>query len=55
MVHVLSRSGAFIDPCRARGYTPGMLADQARPQPGLPSLTIDLPAKVWLAASGGLY
>jgi len=55
MVHVLSRSGAFIDPFRVRGYTPGMLADQARPHPGLPSLTIDLPANASLAASRGLH
>ncbi|HEY3665917.1 MAG TPA: hypothetical protein VGL19_07960, partial [Polyangiaceae bacterium] len=37
-VHVLSRNGAFIAPFRSRGYTPGMLANEALPRPGLEAL-----------------
>jgi hypothetical protein len=43
-VHVLSRNPAFIAPFRARGYTPGMVADEALPHPGLESLLPDLVA-----------
>ena len=46
---------AFIDPLRARGYTLGMLADQARPYPGLPSLMLVLLADSPLSASWGLH
>jgi len=52
-VHVLSRNGAFIDPFRARGYTPGMLASEALPHPPLASLMLDLMADFSVAARGG--
>jgi len=54
-VHVLSRNRAFIDPFRAHGYTPGMLADQARPHRGLQSLMLDLLADFSSAPSGGAH
>ncbi len=41
-VHVLSRNRAFIAPFRARGYTSGMVADEALPRAGLDSLMLDL-------------
>ncbi len=41
-VHVLSRNRAFVDPFRSRGYTAGMVADEALPQAGLDSLMLDL-------------
>lgn len=40
-LRVLSRTRALIAPFRAGGYTPGMLADQARPHSGQPSLLHD--------------
>ena len=54
-VHVLSRNAAFVDPFRARGYTPGMLADQARPHSGLQSLMLDLLADFSLSADRGKH
>lgn len=51
-VHVLSRNRAFVDPFRARGYTPGMLADQVRPHRGLQSLMLDLLADFSSPPSG---
>ena len=41
-VHVLSRRAAFVARFGARGYTPGMVADEALPHPGLESLLPDL-------------
>jgi len=41
-VHVLSRNRAFIAPFRARGYTRGMVADEALPRAGLDSLMLNL-------------
>jgi hypothetical protein len=52
-VHVLCRNSAFIAPFRARGYTPGMLADQALPHPGLASLLLDLVSDFSVARAGG--
>jgi hypothetical protein len=52
-VHVLCRNSAFIAPFRARGYTPGMLADQALPHPGLASLLFDLVSDFSVARAGG--
>ncbi len=49
-VHVLSRNAAFIAPFRARGYTPGMVSDEALPHPGLDSLLPDLVADLSLGS-----
>jgi hypothetical protein len=51
-VHVLSRNGAFIAPFRSRGYTAGMVADEALPRAGLDSLMLDLLADFSIARSG---
>lgn len=40
-MHLLGRNGVGIDPFRADSYTPAMLADQARPHPGLQSPMLD--------------
>ncbi|HEY1534954.1 MAG TPA: hypothetical protein VGF76_13095, partial [Polyangiaceae bacterium] len=50
-VHVLSRNRAFIDPFRSRGYTAGMVADEALPRAGLDSLMLDLIADFSVARS----
>ena len=52
-VHVLSRNGAFIAPFRSRGYTPGMLANEALPRPGLEALLPGLLADFSSARVGG--
>ena len=50
-VHVLSRNAAFIAPFRARGYTPGMVADEALPHPGLDTLLPDLVSDLSLGSA----
>lgn len=49
-VHVLSRERSFVAPFVARGYTPGMVASEALPHPGLDSLLPDLVADFSLDA-----
>jgi hypothetical protein len=52
-VHVLSRNPAFVDPFRARGYTPGMLTRTAGPHPGLETFMPDLLADFSLDRAKG--
>jgi hypothetical protein len=53
-VHVLSRNAEFIAPFRARGYTPGMLAEKALPHPGLETLMRDVVADFSVNSSGSI-
>jgi hypothetical protein len=45
----LSRNDAFVDPFRARGYTAGMVADEALPRAGLDRSMLDLIANFSVA------